>query len=248
MKSKHMSSQHSIVDSSACKLAIAEDDDDVRNALAQLFVQDGFEVTQVANGELLVQLLETSAHFPDLLIMDHRMPGFSGLEILNVLQRMQWNIPVVMMTAFGREVFAAARSLGACAVFEKPFDLDDLRTAVYFYSSRSRCAAVTDVEVVGGEIRDAEFCRVVAAEVRSWRFPPRIRPSEDGDLDLLFSDSWEQFEVWIRQTLGGDFTWRGSPRDTPERLQIIIDSVRAAMASNDGVFPQADSFLERFAS
>lgn len=198
------------------RLTIAEDDDDIRDTLARLLTEDGFEVTQVANGELLVQHLESRRQVPDLLILDHRMPGYSGLDILRVLHRWRWDIPVIMITAFGKEVFPVARSLGACAVFEKPFEHDDLRTAVHFYLGTPTAS------------------------------PPRHEgPGEDGDLELVFSDSWEAFEVWVRQTIGGDFTWFAAPRDTPESRQIIIDSIRVAMASNDGTFPKRNEFLKR---
>jgi DNA-binding response OmpR family regulator len=199
------------------RLTIAEDDDDIRDALARLLTQDGFEVTQVVNGELLVQQLESESHQLDMLILDHRMPGYSGLDILRVLHRWGWDIPVIMITAFGKEVFPEARSLGACAVFEKPFDHDDLRAAVHFYLSSPSSS------------------------------PARAHegPGEEGDLDLVFSDSWEAFEVWIRQTIGGDFTWFARPRDTPESRQIIIDSIRAATAANDATFPQRNEFLKR---
>jgi two-component system response regulator (stage 0 sporulation protein F) len=201
------------------RLTIAEDDHDIRDALARLLTEDGFEVTQVANGELLVQQLE-GPHLPDMLILDHRMPGYSGLDILRVLHKWGWDIPVIMITAFGKEVFPVARSLGACAVFEKPFDHDDLRAAVYFYLRAPASSPARVPEGLG----------------------------EDGDLDLVFSDSWEAFEVWVRQTIGGDFTWFARPRDTPESRQIIIDSIRAAMTSNDGAFPQRNEFLKRRSS
>jgi two-component system response regulator (stage 0 sporulation protein F) len=182
------------------RLTIAEDDDDIRDTLARLFTEDGFEVTQVASGELLVQHLEGKSQSPDMLILDHRMPGYSGLDILRVLHKWEWDIPVIMITAFGKEVFPLARSFGACAVFEKPFDHDDLRTAVHFYlgSPPSSSAGMHAAQ------------------------------GEDGDLDLVFSDSWEAFEVWVRQTIGGD-----------------IDSIRAAMAANDATFPPRNQFLKR---
>lgn len=200
-----------------CRLTIAEDDADIRDALVRLLAEDGFEVTQVASGELLVQQLESGSPAPDLLILDHRMPGYSGLDILRLLNSWGWDIPVIMITAFGKEVFPAARALGACAVFAKPFDHDDLRTAVQYYLGSPPTSPAR----------------------------AHARPDEDGDLELVFSDSWEAFEVWVRQTIGGDFAWSAQPRDTPESRQIIIDSIRAAMASNDTTFPAENEFLER---
>ena len=70
--------------------------------------------------------------------------------------------------------------------------------------------------------------------------------SED-DFGRAFTGSWEVFEAWVRQTIGGEFAWKLLWRDTPTHRQMIVDSIRTAMAANDGVFPTADTFLERSA-
>lgn len=122
------------------RVTIAEDDDDVRAALAGLFARDGFDVTHLADGNALVEHLMRSREqdqVPDLVILDHRMPGWCGLEILEAMQATGWRLPVIVITAFGPEVTDPARALGARAVFEKPFDPDDLRTAVYYWLGRN---------------------------------------------------------------------------------------------------------------
>jgi DNA-binding response OmpR family regulator len=59
------------------------------------------------------------------------MPGFSGLDVLSALRCLRSHVPVIIITAFGDEpTRRLALGLGALAVLEKPFDLDDLRTAV----------------------------------------------------------------------------------------------------------------------
>lgn len=68
---------------------------------------------------------------PDVIIMDIRMPSRTGLEVLADLRKYDCHVPVVLITAFGaRDVHEKARQLGAVAVFDKPFDVDDLRTAL----------------------------------------------------------------------------------------------------------------------
>jgi FixJ family two-component response regulator len=59
------------------------------------------------------------------------MPGCSGLEILKFVRDMPFDIPVVLMTAFGdTTIHQEARQLGAAATLDKPFDAVDLRNAV----------------------------------------------------------------------------------------------------------------------
>ena len=59
------------------------------------------------------------------------MPGLGGLDVLAILRCADWNTPVILITAFGDEAtHAEGRDLGALAVFDKPFGVDLLRSAV----------------------------------------------------------------------------------------------------------------------
>lgn len=113
-------------------VVLADDDDEIRGALGQLLKADGFDVKMVADGERLVSYLdhcESVERLPDLIIMDHEMPGYSGMEVLEGLTQAQWRVPVLVITAFGAEVAELAQAQGAL-VLQKPFDSDDLRTVV----------------------------------------------------------------------------------------------------------------------
>jgi DNA-binding response OmpR family regulator len=112
---------------------LAEDDYELRSMVASVLRREGFDVVEVHNGtELLEQvgscLLDRKHHMRfDLIITDLRMPGKSGLDILNGLDQGGITTPVLLMTAFGDErTRALARRFGAVGVLDKPFDLDDL--------------------------------------------------------------------------------------------------------------------------
>ncbi len=116
------------------RLLLAEDDDEIRTTLADIFALDGYQVTTAPDGALLVEHLEQARdarQFPHVIVLDHRMPGFSGLEVARALRKSGWPVPIIMITAFAGDIEAMAREAGADAVFQKPFDADDLRTAVY---------------------------------------------------------------------------------------------------------------------
>ena len=114
----------------------AEDDPAFRRLLVSMLEQTGYRVQEARNGmEVLDRLgpVEPASGDtpPDLLITDVRMPGLSGLRLLAALRQTGRTIPVVVITAFGSpETHATARALGAAAVFDKPFDLGDLRREV----------------------------------------------------------------------------------------------------------------------
>ncbi len=123
------------------RILLAEDDRDMRTLIATALVRDGYDVVEVGDGaELLTNLAEdylsrSRAKF-DLVITDHRMPRVAGLDVLRGLRLSRNTPPVILITAFGgREMRSLAKSLGAVAVFDKPFQMDDLRTAVQFVFS-----------------------------------------------------------------------------------------------------------------
>jgi len=123
------------------RVLLAEDDPDMRALLASALRHDGLDVIEVADGtELFDYIGSTWAGAgpqgrPDLIISDVRMPGFTGLEILDILRQAEFGLPVILITAFGSpETHQQAHRLGAVAVFDKPFELEDLTTAALFYA------------------------------------------------------------------------------------------------------------------
>jgi len=68
---------------------------------------------------------------PDVIVSDVLMPCYSGLGVLAALHKSAWHVPVILIT--GRcdsTLVSDAMRLGASAVVRKPFDIDDLRTAI----------------------------------------------------------------------------------------------------------------------
>jgi len=123
------------------RILLAEDDPEMRALITSALVRDGFDVVEANDGaELLSHLAEAyvsrGALQFDLIITDHRMPRVAGLDVLRGLRLSKSAPPVILITAFGgSEMRAVAKSLGAVAVFDKPFQMDDLRTAVHFVFS-----------------------------------------------------------------------------------------------------------------
>jgi CheY-like chemotaxis protein len=119
------------------RVLVAEDDTEMRMLLVRMLRKDGYHVEEVGSGAELLHRIGTSllsrrGEPPELIISDIRMPGFTGLEVLSGLREADWAMPVILITAFGdSETHAEAQRLGAEAVFDKPFDMDELRSAVH---------------------------------------------------------------------------------------------------------------------
>jgi DNA-binding response OmpR family regulator len=118
------------------RVLLAEDDEQMRRLLASALRRDGYEVVEASDGiECMKHMAppseEGASPVADLIISDIRMPGRSGLEILRLTRARNLDVPVILITAFGAaETHAEGQRLGAAAVFDKPFDLDDLRAMV----------------------------------------------------------------------------------------------------------------------
>ena len=120
-------------------ILLAEDDKEMRAMLAFALRKAGYRVTECSNGvELLTHLepflLPNGIGQKDvaLIISDIRMPGFTGMEVLEGTSKKEGFPPMILITAFGDEkTHALAGKLGVAAMFDKPFDMDDLLAKVH---------------------------------------------------------------------------------------------------------------------
>jgi CheY-like chemotaxis protein len=120
---------------STMKVLVADDDPDMRELVATTLRADGYDVREAADGNELLERLEQAFDDPgirpDVVLTDVMMPGLSGLGVLEALRRAQLHFPVVLMTVLkDPSVHIVAKRLGAVGVLGKPFDVDDLRTAI----------------------------------------------------------------------------------------------------------------------
>ncbi|MDN3018107.1 response regulator [Neobacillus drentensis] len=111
------------------KILIVDDQFGIRILLNEVFQKEGYQTFQAANG---VQALDiVTKHDPDLVLLDMKIPGMDGIEILKRMKVIDPDIRVIIMTAYGElDMIQEAKDLGAITHFAKPFDIDDIRAAV----------------------------------------------------------------------------------------------------------------------
>lgn len=111
------------------KLLIVDDQNGIRVLLVEVFNSEGYETFEASNGKLALDIVEKED--PDLVLLDMKIPGMDGLEILKRVKKIKPEIKVIMMTAYGElEMIKEARAMGALMHFTKPFDIDELRMVV----------------------------------------------------------------------------------------------------------------------
>ncbi|TLZ65615.1 MAG: response regulator [Methanobacteriota archaeon] len=113
-----------VKDGGACILVV-DDDEGVRENLAELFEVVGYSVLTAGNAVEAMEKL--SAHEVDLLLTDYRMPGPNGVELIESARRTKPGMRAVLMTAFGdsfTEIDSVRR--GAIGYLNKPFEADEI--------------------------------------------------------------------------------------------------------------------------
>ncbi len=121
---------------SGARIIVADDDRDLRESIASRLAAEGYDVRDALSGIELLGLLSSISldRWPldgiDLIVIDQRMPGMTGLETVRRLRAAHWETPALLMTAFpDREVLRDAASLRV-SILEKPFSLERLTTVV----------------------------------------------------------------------------------------------------------------------
>ncbi len=130
----------------ARRVVIAEDEALIRLDLAEMLVEEGYDVVaQAGDGESAVELAEQ--HRPDLVVLDVKMPRLDGIAAAQRIAS-QRLAPVVILTAFSqRDLVERARDAGAMAYLVKPFSKSDLVPAIEMAVSRFSELQLLEAEV-----------------------------------------------------------------------------------------------------
>jgi two-component system response regulator RegA len=108
---------------------LADDDVAFRTVLARALVNRGFDVRAAATGDQACALAEEDP--PELAVVDLRMPGRSGLEVVRHLKALDAQTRVVVLTGYGSIATAVeAMKLGAVNYLAKPADADQVLAAL----------------------------------------------------------------------------------------------------------------------
>ncbi len=111
------------------RILVVDDEEDICSTLADFLNEKGYEVFTAVTGEAALCLLKESR--PHIMLLDIRMPGMDGIEILRHIRKIDSEVGVIMITAFHDiDIAQEALKLGASDFVTKPIDMPYLDTSI----------------------------------------------------------------------------------------------------------------------
>ena len=152
-------------------LLVVDDEEGPRQSVRVIF-KDDYEVLMAADGPSAIELAQKGRI--DVAVLDIRMAGMSGIEVLERLKYVDPGIEVVMMTAFETtDTMRQALRLRACDYINKPFDIGTMRAAV---------SAAMQRRTLESEIHDnAEKLQQLLAELQNQKIEEQMSQAR-GDI------------------------------------------------------------------
>lgn len=110
-------------------ILVVDDDLGMRETLEAVLIADGYQVGVAANGNEALGMLETGTF--DVMLLDFKMPDYTGLELLARVKKIVPELVIIMMTAYGTvKIAVEAVKQGAYDFITKPFELEEMRMII----------------------------------------------------------------------------------------------------------------------
>ncbi|MGB6064369.1 MAG: response regulator [Desulfomonilaceae bacterium] len=137
------------------KVLMVDDEEDFVKTLAERMQMRDLDSEVALSGEAALQVVEEQ--IPDVMVLDLKMPGIDGMEVLRRVRTAYPQVQVVILTGHGSEKDEAeARRLGAFAYLQKPVDIEKLMvTLKNAYKKKMEDAMIAATFAEAGEFQTA---------------------------------------------------------------------------------------------
>jgi DNA-binding response OmpR family regulator len=128
------------------RILIVDDEHHIRRMIRLALETAGYEIGEAEDGNTALQLLVADSIW-DLVLLDQKMPGIDGLQVLREITNRGLEIPIIMITAFASiELAVEAMKLGASDFVRKPMTPEILRDAVSAALKKQRTPAPKPID------------------------------------------------------------------------------------------------------
>lgn len=194
------------------KVLLAEDDQLIRNGLAEILNQEGYSVLQAADGESALELFRSES--PDFVCLDIMMPKISGYDACKQMRAARPRIPIIFISAKSEEIDkVVGLEMGADDYIVKPFGVKEVIARIRAVTRR--CYAVDekstdassftmgDLEVFPRELRARRGETTIELSLRDIKILQLLCEHRGQPLDrhTIFSRCWGEMYLPNSRTL-----------------------------------------------
>jgi CheY-like chemotaxis protein len=210
------------------RIWIAEDEDDLREALGKSLSREGREILLFADGKELLQHLKRDPAF-DIIIADLLMPEVDGLQVLQKSKECNPEGIVIIMTGYA-SLDTAIRAIrgGAYDYIRKPFKLDEIEVIVKNAGEK--------IVLVRENRRLIEKLKDTMEEMREIRKPPAHAPDGPSPADL--DHKLSEMDVLLKQMIPSDYDFK----DREHREKTYQEMKKLIEFKKEGLLTEAEFF------
>ena len=147
-------------------ILVIDDEESMRDSCSQVIVKDGFRAETAEDGQ--IGFAKVQELHPDLVLIDLKMPGQSGFEVLKRIKEFDPNIISIVITGYATvESAVEAMKIGAYDFLPKPFSPDQLRIIIKRALERRRLTLETEYLKREKRIMEENFITMVSHQLRS---------------------------------------------------------------------------------
>jgi two-component system, sensor histidine kinase and response regulator len=239
------------------KILVIDDEPGIRSGISRIlknfrvdypFMDEAFafEVFEASTGEEGIELLEEK--LPDIILLDNKLPGIQGVEVLEYVRKKQLSIVVVMITSYASlELAVKATTDGAYDFIPKPFTPQELKSSIENITKRVFLTKMAQtLKDTGREVR-FQFLSVLSHELKSPlnAIEGYLKMAKDRQLGDKLEDYDQAFDRSLERIRGMrnlildllDLTKASSSKSKKEPVRINLGE--AAALAIDAIRPYA---------
>ncbi|MCF7945150.1 MAG: response regulator [Spirochaetia bacterium] len=185
-------------------IAVTDDDPSIRKILNIMLSKEGYSVLTFSNAEELFSSLKKDNHSPiEIIIMDIKMPGLSGLEAIPVIKKTKPDIPIIMLTAFNNlDTGMSAIRYGAFDYLSKPVRKQELFETI----KRAHKKVITDrnskMQKHANDVYNSYLKKQIQTQTKELNNAYHKIMRSTIDMIAAFSETIEQKDVYTKGHCG----------------------------------------------